>query len=174
LPVWVKRGVCSADSLINLALLCLGFLPGLVHAWYIILKYPDDIEYERVAQNDHERGGHHGNGGTTVYYVAHGRPQHPSSQQQGYGTVGSTPSAQFHGQQSGRGNAFAGMGEGQQAGQQGHGKDVRAHVGVAGEGVGADANGNGEGSGAANGGEPSGPPPTYAEVIKGDHKVQKP
>lgn len=44
LPVWVKRGICSADSIINIALCVLGFLPGLLHAWYIIGKYPD-IEY---------------------------------------------------------------------------------------------------------------------------------
>lgn len=30
--VWVKRGLCSADSLINIALCILGFLPGLLHA----------------------------------------------------------------------------------------------------------------------------------------------
>jgi hypothetical protein len=31
--VWVKRGICSADSFINIALCCLGYLPGLIHAW---------------------------------------------------------------------------------------------------------------------------------------------
>lgn len=36
--VWVKRGICSADSLINIALCCLGYLPGLFHAWVIILS----------------------------------------------------------------------------------------------------------------------------------------
>jgi hypothetical protein len=32
-PVWIKRGICSADSFINIALCCLGWLPGLLHAW---------------------------------------------------------------------------------------------------------------------------------------------
>ncbi|KAA8904992.1 hypothetical protein FN846DRAFT_779288 [Sphaerosporella brunnea] len=55
LPVWVKRGICSADSIINIALCMLGFLPGLLHAWYIIAKYPDPLEevaygYLRVDQ----------------------------------------------------------------------------------------------------------------------------
>ena len=33
LAVWVKRGICSADSVINICLCCLGFIPGLLHAW---------------------------------------------------------------------------------------------------------------------------------------------
>uniref|UniRef100_A0A060T605 ARAD1C09966p n=1 Tax=Blastobotrys adeninivorans TaxID=409370 RepID=A0A060T605_BLAAD len=54
LPVWIKVGICSADSLINIALCVLGFLPGLFHSWYIISKYPavppgyDDIERQGV------------------------------------------------------------------------------------------------------------------------------
>ena len=31
--VWVKRGICSCDSIINIALCMLGYLPGLIHAW---------------------------------------------------------------------------------------------------------------------------------------------
>lgn len=38
--VAVKRGLCSADFLINLILFVLGFVPGLLHAWYIIVTYP--------------------------------------------------------------------------------------------------------------------------------------
>ena len=72
IAVWVKRGVCSADSIINIALCCLGFvrlpcpppppspvqltpaqLPGLIHAWYIIGKYPEDpIIYSRVRDEE--------------------------------------------------------------------------------------------------------------------------
>ncbi|KAF2682079.1 UPF0057-domain-containing protein [Lentithecium fluviatile CBS 122367] len=155
--VWVKRGICSADSLINLALCCLGFLPGLIHAFYIILQYPDPYDYERVA--DHERG-HHAHttadGAVTYYYVSHGQPQHPAGQPN-YGTVGSQPSGgQFPGQQSG----FV---------RPQQGKSVQAQNGVAGQEVGAPGASGGEGTS-----EPSGPPPTYADVIKGDHKVQKP
>ncbi|ANZ76208.1 BA75_02633T0 [Komagataella pastoris] len=40
-PVWVKRGLCSADSVINILLCILGYLPGLLHSWYIISRYPE-------------------------------------------------------------------------------------------------------------------------------------
>ncbi|KAK5121528.1 hypothetical protein LTR85_005361 [Meristemomyces frigidus] len=107
LAVWVKRGLCSADSLINLCLCCLGFLPGLLHAWYIIATNPEPT-YDQLNQ-DPERG----DGTVTYYYVQQSGPQYaPSSQagprraapkqQRGYGTVNSTPNAQFPGgQQSG-------------------------------------------------------------------------
>ncbi|KAI7361205.1 hypothetical protein KC354_g8253 [Hortaea werneckii] len=98
IAVWVKRGLCSADSLINLALCCLGFLPGLLHAWYIIFTYPDPT-YEELAQHDAEQGHHGGNGTVTYYYVQqqHGQPQYsaPARPQAGYGTVNATPNAQF-------------------------------------------------------------------------------
>lgn len=61
LPVWIRRGMCSMDSLINILLCILGFIPGLIHSWYIIAKYPpytvekhSKIYY--VYQNDLERG----------------------------------------------------------------------------------------------------------------------
>ncbi|CAK9439528.1 uncharacterized protein LODBEIA_P36280 [Lodderomyces beijingensis] len=40
LPVWIRRGLCSKDSLINVLLMILGYFPGLIHSWYIIAKYP--------------------------------------------------------------------------------------------------------------------------------------
>ncbi|CAI5758192.1 unnamed protein product [Candida verbasci] len=40
LPVWIRRGICTTDSLINVILFILGYFPGLVHSWYIIAKYP--------------------------------------------------------------------------------------------------------------------------------------
>lgn len=40
LPVWIRRGLCSTDSLINILLCILGYFPGLIHSWYIIAKYP--------------------------------------------------------------------------------------------------------------------------------------
>ena len=148
--VWVKRGVCSADSLINIALCCLGFLPGLIHAWYIILQYPDQYEgYE--AARDRE----HGHDGTTHYYVSRGGP--PPHGQPSYGTVGSNPSGgQFPGQQSGVVNSFS---QPQQPKP-----NAQPHNGVAGHEIG------GEGSSQ----QPAGPPPTYADVIKGDNEIQHP
>ncbi|EGN95406.1 hypothetical protein SERLA73DRAFT_60363 [Serpula lacrymans var. lacrymans S7.3] len=38
LGVFFERG-CGADLLINILLTCLGWLPGIIHALYIILKY---------------------------------------------------------------------------------------------------------------------------------------
>ncbi|KAI8075387.1 stress response RCI peptide [Gilbertella persicaria] len=38
LGVFFERG-CGVDLLINVALTCLGFIPGIIHALYIILKY---------------------------------------------------------------------------------------------------------------------------------------
>jgi uncharacterized membrane protein YqaE (UPF0057 family) len=53
LPVWVKCGICSADSLINICLTVLGFLPGLLHAWYVIAKYPEPpYEYEALPRSE--------------------------------------------------------------------------------------------------------------------------
>ncbi|ODV93376.1 hypothetical protein PACTADRAFT_49895 [Pachysolen tannophilus NRRL Y-2460] len=40
IPVFIKRGFFSADFWINVALCILGFIPGLLHSWYIISCYP--------------------------------------------------------------------------------------------------------------------------------------
>ncbi len=36
--VLAEKG-CGVDLLINIALTCLGFIPGIIHALYIIFKY---------------------------------------------------------------------------------------------------------------------------------------
>lgn len=151
--MWVKKGICGADSLINIALCCLGFLPGLLHAWYIILQNPDPYdEYRQVPDGEHG----HGSGGRTTYYViTHEQPV--GSGQTNYGTVGSQPSGgQFPGQQSGVVNSFSQPKQSKPA----NGTSPAAPQGQQG----------GEGSSS----QPEGPPPTYADVIKGDNKVQKP
>lgn len=128
LSVWIKRGICSADSLINIALCCLGFLPGLLHAWYIIAKYPEDLSsgYEpldaesgRVSHDQARRARVHG-------YVIAPNPQHP--QYSTFGHQQQQPAQIQHHQSS------------QQSGQAGpsNGQDL----------------------------------PSYAEVVKGDFKVQ--
>ncbi|KAI0780794.1 UPF0057-domain-containing protein [Trametes elegans] len=38
IPVFLERG-CNADFLINILLTILGYIPGIIHALYIILKY---------------------------------------------------------------------------------------------------------------------------------------
>ncbi|KAI0853002.1 hypothetical protein F5Y00DRAFT_158669 [Daldinia vernicosa] len=68
LPVWVKTGLCSADSIINILLCMLGFLPGLIHAWYIIAKFPESYEYEVVPQDSEP-------GHVTYVFVQEPQPQ---------------------------------------------------------------------------------------------------
>jgi len=155
LPVWVKRGICSADSLINLALCCLGWLPGLIHAWYIINKYPDPYEvvYERLSPSSGRLPP--GAAGGVVYYTSAHAPQahhcHPPAPQQGMphpaGSVQIPPQ-----QQQGYNTFQAGDGERSPKRYQ----EFRQQVDVE----------AGEGS-AHQGG-----PPSYAEVVKGDNKVQ--
>jgi len=81
--VWIKSGLCSADSLINIALCCLGYLPGLIHAWYIIAKYPErDCDYEPIP--DSERGPHSER--VTYYYVSRTPAPQAGGPPGGYGT----------------------------------------------------------------------------------------
>jgi hypothetical protein len=123
-------GLCTADSVINLALCCLGFIPGLIHAWYIIFKNPEP-DYDAVAYEPIPGGGSQRrdleNGNVTYYYVSH-QPQ-PHQPQRGYGTVS----------------------QGQQA---------------ASNKKNASSNQNGQGESSSSN------PPTYAEAVKGDNKVQ--
>jgi len=89
LAVWVKTGLCSADSLINICLCMLGYIPGLLHAWYIIAKFPEPDYYEPLP-GDAE-------GGRVTYIVVQnpggGTQRVPARQQprngtaQGYGTT---------------------------------------------------------------------------------------
>ncbi len=39
-PVIVRRGLCSSDLIINVMLCMFGYIPGLLHAWYIVANYP--------------------------------------------------------------------------------------------------------------------------------------
>ncbi|RUS17981.1 hypothetical protein BC937DRAFT_89290 [Endogone sp. FLAS-F59071] len=75
IPVFIKRGF-SADLLINIALWCLGAVPGIVHAWYIIHKYNDfqenidqgGLRYQAVAVDEEARP-------TVVKYGATNQPE---------------------------------------------------------------------------------------------------
>jgi uncharacterized membrane protein YqaE (UPF0057 family) len=80
--VWIKSGLCSADSLINILLCMLGYLPGLIHAWYIISKYPEcDHDYEPI--DDAEAN----NSRVTYYYIRHEQPNaRPQNENRTYGT----------------------------------------------------------------------------------------
>ncbi|KAJ1659764.1 hypothetical protein IWQ61_001191 [Dispira simplex] len=61
LAAFIKRR-CSADFIINCALTVLGHVPGVIHAWYLIYKYPaptpsDVLPTTQTAGHD---GRHHG------------------------------------------------------------------------------------------------------------------
>lgn len=91
--MWIKSGICTADSLINILLCTLGYVPGLLHAWYIISLYPEpsDYEYETIPNDQGE------NGRVTYYYVnhrpggealrQHGLPEGQQQPQRSYGTT---------------------------------------------------------------------------------------
>lgn len=132
-------GICTADSIINLALCCLGYVPGLLHAWYIILKNPepdyDDPNYEAIPGSAARPDLEHGR--VTYYYVSSNQPyQSPSLRT--YGTVGGPQSAPAPAPKQ-------------------HNNEYRP--GDSGEGASGDG-----GQGYA--------PPTYAEAVRGDNKVQ--
>lgn len=146
--VWIKRGLCSADSLINIALCFLGFIPGLLHAWYIIAKYPEAPEDYEPLPGD---GGENGAGGSrvTYYYVSHG-PAAAGSQQGG----------QQGGQQ-------------QQQKKRGYGTNDAMRVEQPKQALqapGGQWSGTEEGQEGSSGA--SGVPPSYEQAVKGDHKVQ--
>ncbi|KAL3446207.1 hypothetical protein BJX65DRAFT_131617 [Aspergillus insuetus] len=137
--VWIKLGICTADSIINIALCCLGYIPGLLHAWYIILKYPepdyDDPSYEPVPN----RRGDVENGNVTYYYVSH--QSAPNQTQRGYGTLSSQQAPDSQSQQQRQATP-----------------KPQQEQGAAGS--------------SSQGHDDARPPPTYAEAVKGDNKVQ--
>lgn len=85
----MKRGLCSADSIINILLCCLGFIPGLLHAWYIIAKFPDPYDYDYESLPQDREGSRH------VVYVVSGQPQ-PQGGAAGYGTTQGPPRPPAH------------------------------------------------------------------------------
>ncbi|KAK3984726.1 hypothetical protein QBC44DRAFT_336517 [Cladorrhinum sp. PSN332] len=148
LPVWVKRGICSADSLINILLCTLGFIPGLLHAWYIIFKHPDppyDYDYTQGAHNA-EHGGSNPQG--RVYVFVH----------DGAANNSRAPLQQNPSHYSAQPKIQNNMNYGST--QHHHNHDSNQEEGVAGP------SSNDDGA----------PPPSYAQVVAsgapGDHKIQ--
>ncbi|EED22950.1 stress response RCI peptide, putative [Talaromyces stipitatus ATCC 10500] len=135
IAVWIKVGLCTADSIINIALCCLGYIPGLLHAWYIIMKYPDAEDYPEGYEPVDGSGRDVENGRrVTYYYVSHQAPVPPRSDRR-YGATdnsnSNTPAPQVPSQTR-----------------------------------------SGNSSVAPDASSSSAHPPTYAEAVKGDHKVQ--
>lgn len=144
--VWIKRGICSADSIINILLCVLGYIPGLIHAWYIILKFPEpdwddprNADYEPLPGDAQQPGGDGEGGRVTYYYVSRQTVSHDHRDaNRNYGSVNPPTNTQ----------------------------DIQPPVPEASRPQqpepGSSSNAAGE----------SRPPPTYAEAVKGDHKVQ--
>lgn len=133
--VWIKIGICTADSLINLALCCLGYVPGLLHAWYIIARHPEN-DYESIGDSEGAR--------VTYYYVAQG-PAPSEQSQEGYGGTSNRERMEVP-----------------------HATKPRSPQPQQQSGSAA-ANGSTEGESSSGQAKA---PPTYAEAVKGDHKVQ--
>jgi len=119
----------------------LGYLPGLLHAWYIIARHPErDYDYETMPDAEGQR--------VTYYFVRQ------ESSPRDYGT------------------------------QQGHNRPAPPPPKSQRPAQGANAGGEGsnrpapppptqpEGPSVGAGGQDAGAPPSYSEVVKGDHKVQ--
>ena len=160
--VWIKRGLCSIDSLLNLCLCMLGFLPGLIHAWYVIAKYPDDDEYDHAYQSipDAEAGR------VTYYYVSHENMQNPSANQQNASQPPQAPSGSQHQHQ--RQPTGGAIPPPQASAATGGPDGGRAHRELQrGTSYGSDLRAQQAGEGGS-----SRPPPSYAEAIQGDNKVQ--
>lgn len=128
----------------------LGFVPGLLHSWYLIFTTPDPV-YESIApdaesgsqQPQRRLGPGQGDNVRYVYvYQEGGQQQHQhQQQQQGYGSMNMPSNGTF-------GTAGPQPALAPQQTYQGGGEGQR----------------------------PSGeaPPPAYEQVIQGDHKVQRP
>lgn len=186
--VWVKRGICSVDSLINIALCILGVIPGLLHAWYIVARYQDPTydQYGPVGGDD--VAGHNNSHarGVTYYYVRSDAPAHPlrktdagtgTGNAGGYGTIGlSSPApmlggtdgsgSQFPAQQHGKINPYAvGSSAGGQGIPDGH---LKVMVQASDEDTsGAAGAYHDDDTGAAHA------PPSYTATVRGDHKIQR-
>ena len=138
----------------------LGYIPGLLHAWYIISLYPepseDEYEYTAITtRSDPERGygapgqqtSRDANGRVMYYYVdnqGQGQSQGQQQAQRGYGTVSAPASSQQQQQP--------------QQYQQGQSSTTTANN-----------------TRVANNDDvaPQGVPPSYEQAIQGDNKVQK-
>ncbi|KAL8922966.1 MAG: hypothetical protein Q9172_003344 [Xanthocarpia lactea] len=154
IAVWIKSGICTLDSLINILLCTLGYVPGLLHAWYIIAKYPEE------SSDAYEPFGDIENQHVTYYYVNDSRNnsnagpgpqqlQYPS-QNRGYGTVQGTRSPESRPQPQPQPQSQPQSQPQPQQQQQKQGEQ-------------------GAGEGSSQG---QAVPPSYEQAVAGDNKVQ--
>jgi hypothetical protein len=126
----------------------LGYIPGLIHAWYIIAKYPEhDHDYEPI---DAEAGRRRQGGGRVTYYqISH---EQQSQGSRGYGT-----------QNQGRIQAQAPKTAAKKP-------TTRNNPGAASSSAAGAPQSAGPSREAESNNE--GAPPSYNEVVRGDNKIQ--
>lgn len=112
----------------------LGFIPGLLHAWYIIAKFPEN-DYDAIPSHDAEQG-------RVAYIIV----QSPDGSQRRVANTNLRPAG---------------------SPARGYGTTAPMAPPVHQSENGAWDNNTSEGSNNAGG-----VPPTYAEAVKGDHKIQ--
>ncbi|KAJ9644983.1 hypothetical protein H2204_001445 [Knufia peltigerae] len=146
IAVWIKSGICSCDSLINILLCILGYVPGLIHAWYIIARNPErDHDYEAVPDAE--------GGRVTYYYIRHEPSRRDyGTQQRGHDRPAPLP-PKPQSRPAQPGNAASG-GEGSS-----NNRPAPHPTQAEGPSVGA-------------GGDNPEAPPSYSDVVKGDNKIQ--
>jgi uncharacterized membrane protein YqaE (UPF0057 family) len=150
IAVWIKSGICSCDSLINILLCMLGYLPGLLHAWYIIAIHPEpNLDYEAIPDAESQR--------VTYYYIHTApapRPNVTYGSVQGQAQGPPAPPAKPQKQSQRNGNTGSSGGDGNSSRPV---PPVQSHA---------------EGPSVGAGSHEAGAPPSYSEVVKGDHKIQ--
>jgi len=149
IAVWIKSGICSCDSLINILLCMLGYFPGLLHAWYIIARNPErDYDYETIPDSEGQR--------VTFYYVRHEPARGDYGSTRGNTNRPAPPPPSTKPQNN---TAPVGGEGGSGSGSNRPAPPPPTHQQPEGPSVGA-------------GGEDAGAPPSYSDVVKGDHKIQ--
>lgn len=142
-------------------------IPGLIHAWYIIAKFPEpDYDYE-VLNQDAE-----GNGRVT-YVVVHGNHRHGNSGRGGnsanrhHVTTDGAGAPTNGGVQSAAPKIADNMnyGTASTAGAPAASAPAPAAAGSSSAAAAGPSDNGGEGGS-------DGPPPSYAQVVAGDNKVQ--
>jgi hypothetical protein len=119
-------------------------VPGLLHAWYIIIKYPDSETYPEGYEPVDASGRDVENGRrVTYYYVSHQAPVPPQSDRR-YGATDNNNNNNNNNHNNHNSSSAPQVPSQSRPGN----SSVPA-----------------QGSSAAQ-------PPTYAEAVKGDHKVQ--
>lgn len=144
--------------MINILLCVLGYVPGLIHAWYIIARHPErDYDYEVIPDSEGQR--------VTYYYVRHEpargygtQPGQAARPAQNRGTAGAPlPPNGTKPNKPNKSQAAAPSSNGQgSSSRPAPPPDSSQPVGPS---VGA-------------GSEEQGAPPSYSDVVRGDNKIQ--